>query len=114
MADGGRGVTCPLCKGQFFGAAPYASHLADAHGLVDDDGTETILPEPEVATEPDPRVVATEPAPSPEPGATREQPRRSPKLPWRHSLALAIKTLAALVVLASAVAVAASLADAGL
>jgi hypothetical protein len=36
-------VACPLCAKAFSDDASYAGHLADAHGLVDDDGAETTV-----------------------------------------------------------------------
>ena len=39
----GFGVGCPLCSGVFEVDGDYAAHLADAHGLVDDEGTATTL-----------------------------------------------------------------------
>lgn len=36
-------VACPLCAKAFSDDAAYAGHLADAHGLVDDDGAETTV-----------------------------------------------------------------------
>ena len=117
MGDGGSAVSCPLCGADYFAAASYASHLAEAHGLVDDEGAETTLPPPEseLEREPDPRVVAADAERSPETEATGPEgpPRGGSGLSWRHSLGLVVKTVAVLVVLASAVAIVASLAKAG-
>ena len=115
MGDGDSAVSCPLCGADYFAAAPYAAHLAEAHGLVDEDGAETTLPPPAGGREPDPRVVAADAEGAPETEATAPEgpPRRGRGLSWRHSLGLVVKTVAVLVVLASAVAIVASLAKAG-
>ena len=39
-------VTCPLCNDAFDGGVAYRAHLEDAHGLRDDEGTATVVPEP--------------------------------------------------------------------
>ena len=39
-------VTCPLCNDSFDGGVAYRAHLEDAHGLRDDEGTATVVPEP--------------------------------------------------------------------
>ena len=122
MADSGSAVSCPLCGAEYLSAPDYASHLAEAHGLVDDDGAETSLSPPESLSSPEsaheqeaaPQVVepAVEGAPRhAEAGAEAEA--RGSGLAWRHSLGLVVKTVALLVVLASAVAIVASLAKAG-
>lgn len=60
-------MSCPLCRAPFDTAAEYRDHLAAAHGLVDDEGTATVLPE-----------VATEPASA----AVWAPPVAAPRAPW--------------------------------
>ena len=115
MADSGSAVSCPLCGAEYLSAPDYAAHLAEAHDLVDDDGAETSLSPPESLSSPEsaheqeaaPQVV--EPAVE---GAPGHAEARGSGLAWRHSLGLVVKTVALLVVLASAVAIVASLAKA--
>jgi hypothetical protein len=45
MPTATRTATCPLCKDEFDDVVLYSTHLAATHGLIDDEGTETALPD---------------------------------------------------------------------
>ena len=87
-------ATCPLCDDDFDDAGSYRAHLAETHGLVDDEGTETTLDAVEPEAEPEPPI---EPAP---PATERdEEPGRvdgltlgagAPATPPRHPAAAPI------------------------
>lgn len=64
-------AVCPLCHQEFDEPESFRSHLADEHGLVDDEGTETVLPEA-----PPPLPVLDTP-----PGRAALEPTTVPPLP---------------------------------
>lgn len=69
-------AACPLCRAEFEDPEDYRAHLADEHDLVDDEGTETVLPKaapvlPVLETAPSAEVLeplppVTPPPPPPE------------------------------------------------
>ena len=60
----GFAVRCPLCSRVLQDDHGYAAHLADQHGLTDDDGTETTI-EQAVVTSHGSAAVPTEQEPEP-------------------------------------------------